>query len=179
MHIVVFCTCQALRHTSLNDVMVNVSLIHVSKKQWFGCTMIWMYFSKNPLSLLNYWQHSCCRFSLKALILAVWPMLSYNGSWKLSQKSVCWTIFTHYPKSHYPLVWSSGAPVCRALVLSQTKHTHASFKRPLTFLRTVFFLQLSGVRSVSSLVKGARLAGGKKKPQRSGECLPPSFTLST
>lgn len=62
-------------------------------------------------------------------------------------------------------MWSSGAPVWWASVLSQTKHSsRAPFKRPLTFLRTVFFLQLSGVWSVSSLVKGV---------QSSSEHLPP------
>ena len=43
---------------------------------------------------------------------------------------------------------------------SLTKQTlaRASFRRPLTFLRTVFSLLSSGVWSVSSLVKGVRLA---------------------
>lgn len=51
---------------------------------------------------------------------------------------------------------------------------HASFKRPPTFLRTVFFLQSSGMWSVSSLVKGVRLAG--EMSQDSSEHLPPSLT---
>lgn len=52
---------------------------------------------------------------------------------------------------------------------SFTKQTpsQAPFKRPLTFLHTVFFLQLSGVQPVSSLVKGVR---------SSSEHLPPSVT---
>lgn len=109
-----------------------------------------------PQSLLNnLWQCSCCKFPLfltffyffKALILV-------KPSRNEKSLSTC-------------VVIRNSSVMSLSSLTNQTL-SRAPFKRPLTFLRTVFLLQLSGAWSVSSLVKGVQMS--------SGEHLPPSLT---